>query len=142
MKKDVLITIKGIQTVDGEQDVVELTTTGSFYRKNETYYLTYTEAEPSSFEGQRTTLKLENSRRVSMIRHGGEDSSLVVERGVRHQCCFDTGFGTMLIGVSGRNIENDVTDNGGSIHFQYSLDVNTALASVNDVYVTIRTCES
>ena len=37
MKKDVVITIKGIQTVDGEQDTVELTTLGSFYRKKETY---------------------------------------------------------------------------------------------------------
>lgn len=142
MKKDVLITIKGVQTVDGESDVVELTTTGSFYRKNETYYLSYTEAEPSTFEGQHTTLKMEKSRRVSMIRYGGEDSSLVVEKGVRHQSYYDTGFGTMLIGVSGQHIENNVTDDGGSIHFQYTLDVNTALASVNDVYVTIRTYES
>ncbi len=142
MKKDVLITIKGVQTIDGEQDTVELTTTGSFYRKNETYYITYQETEPSTFEGQRTTLKLEKGRRISMIRHGGADSSLVVEEGVRHQCCYDTGYGAMLIGVSGRSIENDISDNGGSFHFQYSLDINTALTSVNDVYVTVKTYES
>lgn len=142
MKKDALITIRGTQIVDGEQDTVELTTTGCFYRKNETYYVTYLETELSGFEGQKTTLKLENTRRVSMIRHGGADSSLVVEQGVRHQCCYDTGYGTMFIGVSGRNIENDITDDGGSIHFQYSLDINTALTSINDVYVTVKTCDN
>ena len=142
MKKDVLISIKGVQTVDGSQDTVELITTGSFYRKNETYYIIYQETAPSTFEGYKTTLKLEQDRKISMIRHGGEDSSLVIERGVRHQCCYDTGLGTMLIGVSGRHIENNITDEGGYVHFQYSLDVNTALASVNDIYVTVKTCES
>ena len=142
MKKDVIITIKGVQTIEGDQDTVELTTTGSFYRKNDTYYLSYLETGPSGFEGHKTTLKLEQERRITLLRHGGEDSSLVVEQGVRHQCCYDTGYGAMLIGVSGRSIENDITDDGGCVHFQYSLDINTMLTSIHDIYVTVKTYEN
>ena len=89
-----------------------------------------------------TALKLEQERRISLLRHGGGDSSLVVEQGVRHQCCYDTGYGSMLIGVSGRSIENDITDDGGCVHFQYSLDINTILTSIHDIYVTVKTYEN
>ena len=37
MKKDVLIDIKGIYRQDGEQDQVELVTTGSYYKRNGDY---------------------------------------------------------------------------------------------------------
>ena len=37
MKKDVFITVQGFQTVEGEQDQVELMTTGRFYRKDGLY---------------------------------------------------------------------------------------------------------
>ena len=45
MKKDVLITIKGTQRVGGESDVIEMMTTGRFYRKNKLYYISYEETE-------------------------------------------------------------------------------------------------
>ena len=41
MKKNVLINIKGIQKIDGVQDVTELFTQGSFYKRNNSYYVTY-----------------------------------------------------------------------------------------------------
>ena len=37
MKKDVMITIKGTQFADNEQDSVELTTVGRLYRRGEAY---------------------------------------------------------------------------------------------------------
>ena len=37
MKKDVLITIKGTQKIGNEKDVIEMVTTGRFYRKNQMY---------------------------------------------------------------------------------------------------------
>ena len=43
MKKDVLITIKGTQKIGNEKDVIEMVTTGRFYRKNQMYYISYEE---------------------------------------------------------------------------------------------------
>ena len=51
MKKDVLITIKGTQKVGGESDVIEMMTTGRFYRKNKLYYISYEETEATGYEG-------------------------------------------------------------------------------------------
>ena len=129
MKKDVLIDIKGIYRQDGEQDQVELVTTGSYYKRNGDNYIDYEETEMTGFHGTHTVLRVELSQRVSQ---------LIIERGVRHQCHYDTGYGAMTIGVSGDRVFSDLDDHGGKLQFSYSLDVNTSLASENEVFINVR----
>ena len=81
MKKDVLITIKGTQRVGGESDVIEMMTTGRFYRKNKLYYISYEETEATGYEGCRTTLKVGPNDKVTMTRFGPSRSQLIVEQG-------------------------------------------------------------
>ncbi len=138
MKKDVLIDIKGIYRQDGEQDQVELVTTGSYYKRNGDYYIAYDESEMTGFEGTRTVLRVEGSQRVTLSRSGSTKSQLIIERGVRHQCHYDTGYGAMTIGVSGDRVSADLDDHGGRLQFSYSLDVNTSLASENEVFINVR----
>ena len=138
MKKDVLIEIKGVYRQDGDEDSIELFTTGSYYKRNGHYYIAYDESEATGFEGSRTTLKVEDSNRVTLIRSGKARSQLIIERGVRHQCHYDTGYGAMTIGVSGDRVVSGLTDEGGKLEFAYSLDVNTLLASENAVYIHVR----
>ncbi|MCI8441258.1 MAG: DUF1934 domain-containing protein [Provencibacterium sp.] len=141
MKKQVLISIRGIQRVEGEEETVELLTVGNLYRKKDGYYLTYEETEATGFEGAKTTLHLEEGHRVTMQRSGPYRSHLIVEQGRRHQCCYETGYGELLIGVSGGAVSSTLTDEGGNLHFRYSLDVNTSLASENEVFIQVK-CEN
>lgn len=91
MKKDVIITIKGTQFADDEQDSVELTTVGLLYRRGNAYYICYNESEATGFDGAKTTLKVEGDRRVTMRRTGDNmRSQLIIEKGQRHQCFYDT----------------------------------------------------
>ena len=46
-----MITIKGTQFADDEQDSVELTTVGRLYRRGEAYYICYNESEATGFDG-------------------------------------------------------------------------------------------
>ena len=41
MKKEVIISIKGKQRVDGEDDIVELTTMGNYYIRDGIQYIRY-----------------------------------------------------------------------------------------------------
>ncbi len=71
MKKDVLISIQSTQQVDGDRDEMELTTFGSYYKKNGKYYIVYQESEATGFEEDTvTTVKVEGENRVTMIRNG------------------------------------------------------------------------
>ena len=140
MKQEALITITGTQHIDEDSDVVELLTKGKFYRKNGSYYIIYDESEATGFQGTRTTVKIEDDRCVTMMRSGNSRSQLIIERGVRHQCSYDTGAGSLTIGVSGDNIITDLTDEGGEVEFQYSLDLNATLTSENTVNIKVRKC--
>ena len=133
-----MIEIKGVYRQDGDEDSVELFTTGSYYKRNGHYYIAYDESEVTGFEGSRTVLKVEEGGRVTMTRSGRVHSQLIIEQGVRHQCHYDTGYGSMTIGISGDRVDSGLTDEGGRLEFSYSLDVNTLLASENAVYVNVR----
>ncbi|HHY53346.1 MAG TPA: DUF1934 domain-containing protein [Clostridiales bacterium] len=139
MKKDVLISIKGIYNSEGDQDVIELFTTGQYYKKNGCYYISYEESEATGFEGSRTTLKVDqNEDMVTMERTGAAQSQLIVQRGVRHQCHYNIGYGDLMVGVLGSRIKSNLDDHGGDLEIKYSLDINSMYSSENEMYINIR----
>ena len=138
MKKDVLINIKGIFNSNDDQDVVELFTTGQYYKRSGCYYICYEESQATGFEGSKTTLKVEQEKMVTMERSGAASSQLIVERGVRHQCHYDIGCGELMVGVSGNLIKNALTDKGGNLSIKYSLDINSMHCSENEMHIHIK----
>ena len=117
------VTVRGIQRVEGDEDVVELVTGGRFTCHG---------------GGCHTSLRYDPEKgQVILLRTGAVHSQLMVEEGKRHQCTYDTGCGTIILGVSGSHIAADLDEQGGTLEFHYSLDVNTALVSENDVYVAV-----
>ena len=139
MKKDVTINIRGVYSYENEEsDVIEMFTTGEYYRKGDSYYISYLESEATGFDGARTTLKVENQSSVTLSRTGKEMTQLIVQNGVRHQCNYDVGFGNMMIGVSGQTIRSTLTDDGGRLEFKYSLDINSLLASENEMLIVVQ----
>jgi len=136
LKKDAMISIKGIYNTDGSPDTIELLTCGRFYRRNNSYWLSYEESETTGFEGYKTTLHIEPDK-VTMRRSGLSESQLIVQKGTRHQCLYDTGFGSITVGVNGRTVNSTLDDNGGTVDFSYSMDINTALTSENRVIIKV-----
>ena len=143
MKKEVTINIRGTYSYeDEEDDVIELFTTGEYYRKDGSYFISYLESEATGFEGSRTTLKVEDASCVTLSRSGKERTQLIVQNGVRHQCHYDVGYGDMMIGVSGHSIRSTLDDSGGKLEFKYSLDINSLLASENEMQIVVREREA
>ncbi len=141
VKKDALISIKGIYSTEEDDDpnVIEMFTTGKYYKRNGCYYICYDESEATGFEGSRTTLMVdERNALVTMARTGGNaDSQLIVQRGVRHQCQYDLGFGDMMVGVLGNQVKSTLGATGGNLALRYSLDINSMFSSENEMYVHV-----
>ena len=137
-KKDAVITIKGIQNVDGDEDVIELMTTGKYILKNKKFYISYSESETTGFKDSDTLLKIDGDKSVTLIRTGKTSSHLVIEKGKRHQCQYDTGYGMFMVGISGDKIITELNEEGGRLEFSYSMDINSALTSENRVIITIK----
>jgi len=140
MKKDVLINIKGVYVGEDDRDIVEIFTTGKYYKRNGCYFISYDETGATGFEGSKTTLKIDEDKCVTLERSGKTKSQLIVERGVRHHCYYDAGIGGMMIGISGSLIRSSLDDAGGNLEIKYSLDINSILASENEMYVNVKEC--
>lgn len=138
MKEDFLITIRGRIEQNGDSDSIELMTRGGFVRRNGSYFITYQETEATGYVGCTTTVKVEGSQRVSMLRFGPAASQLIIEKGRRHVCHYETGHGALDLGIAADEIEADLTPQGGSVDFSYTLDVDTAMMSRNFVNITVR----
>ena len=119
-----------------------LMTRGQFVQKGGSYYITYKETETTGYEGCTTTLKIAaDGSRVAMLRFGkggGAGTQLLIEKGKRNLCHYETGYGSMTLGVTADEIECGLTEKGGIAKFGYLLDANSAeLVSRNRLEVTV-----
>jgi len=115
---------------------------GSLVHKDGAYYIVYKETETTGYEGCTTTVKVaEDARKVSMLRFGkggGAGTQLLIEKGRRNLCHYETGFGSMTLGVTADEIDCQLTEKGGTARFAYLLDADSAeLVSRNRLEVTV-----
>ena len=150
MKEDYIIRIKSrieqrmdeTAAAEENEEFVELMTRGSFVLKGGSYYITSTETETTGFEGCTTPLKISaDGSRVAMLRFGkggGAGTQLLIEKGRRNLCHYETGYGSMTLGVTADEIHCQLTEKGGVVRFGYLLDANSAdLVSRNRLEVTV-----
>ncbi|QAT49210.1 DUF1934 domain-containing protein [Caproiciproducens sp. NJN-50] len=139
MQENYLISIKGRQRVDDETGEVELTTFGTYVRRGDSRYIVYKEYTSEDKNRTRTSiLKIDGGNKVTLMR-GGEDSTrLILERGKRHLCQYDTEFGNMMIGVFTSRVQSELNDLGGKLEVSYTLDINSSLSSQNEIFITIK----
>ena len=147
LKEDYIIRIKSRieQHIDEpmedeeKEEFVELMTRGSLVHKDGAYYIVYKETETTGYEGCTTTVKVaEDARKVSMLRFGKQSSQLIIEKGTRHLCHYETGYGSVSLGVAADVIEQRLDENGGSLKFSYTLDSGAeSFISRNLVDITV-----
>lgn len=137
IKKEVMIKISASQTDEyGETERIELITPGQFYKKDDFYYIIYSETELSGMEGTTTTIKA-GPKKVILNRMGSSEQKQVFEKGVLNSSLFITPYGTMQVGVIPSRVEVDLTDNGGSINLEYELQIADEKASYNELQITV-----
>ena len=138
MEDNYLITVLGTQTIDGESDTIEVITTGDFRREDgrvTVAYPEYSEEDPNRHTD--TTVTFDGT--VLIIERRGEMSSrLMLEKGRRHRCLYDTPMGQMLIGIFTDSITADLDGTGGVIRASYQLDFNNSAVSYNEFKITIK----
>jgi uncharacterized beta-barrel protein YwiB (DUF1934 family) len=138
MNKNVIISVKGSQmSPDQDSNVLELVTEGKYYKKGDTYYITYKESEVTGMEGTTTTLKVSDGI-VTLMRFGSVNSQFLFQQGQKHVSYYDTSYGAFTIGVFANEVNVKVDDNGGEIRVDYQLEIDNNKAGYNDFYMLIR----
>ncbi|WP_290912137.1 DUF1934 domain-containing protein [Eubacterium sp.] len=137
-----LITIIGHQKFDDDKDQVEMKTVGTIEYDDDNYIIRYNEELENSTAPLRAKLNIaKDESKVEMIKSGAYSSCLIIEKSKRHLCNYGTEYGDMLMGIFGREVENDFNENEGTFKFSYDIDINGAISSQNDVIIKFKVCE-
>lgn len=136
-KNPYMISIVGEQKVEGQDDRIEVITEGKYMMKKGHFLINYKEYDedlPDKFFNN--LVKVENET-VTISRKGPLSSQLILEKGKRHQCMYQTIAGTLSIGVFTKTLNNNLNENGGSLEVIYTLDFNSDLVSENRFKIDI-----
>ncbi|HOM02232.1 MAG TPA: DUF1934 domain-containing protein [Acetivibrio sp.] len=138
MNKNVIISVKGVQTSENkDKNVLELVTEGKYYKKGNAYYVTYKESEVTGMEGTTTTLKISDGV-VTLMRFGTVNAQFIFEEGQKHVSYYDTQYGTFTMKVTARMVTINVDDSGGEVKVDYKLEIDDNKSGENDFHMFIR----
>lgn len=143
METNAWITLKGRQTVDGEDDSFELETAGKYVERDGKYYISYKGSEITGYDKTTTTLKIKDDY-VSMIRLGdkGGASQMVFERNKQYTGIYRTPHGSLTIDVITNEMKIDINENGGDIELDYFIQLNSSEPVRNNLCVNVRKVEN
>lgn len=137
--KNVKITIKSTQNYEnGQKDTAEISTVGTFEKNEDSFIISYLDSSATGFEGCTTTLTVFDNDKVTLLRTGkNNNSDLTIENGKKHHSVYSTVYGDMMIGVNAKSVVSTLTQNGGNIYLNYTVDINSAFISANELYITV-----
>ena len=137
MKKEVLIKLTSIQTVDKESNKTELITSGEFNKIPGGFEIAYDESQATGFEGSKTVLSIKGNEWASIDRIGKANTNLIVEKGTKHHCHYNTPYGDFTVGIYAHSIVNELTSDGGNLYLKYTVDINSSYISDNEIMIVI-----
>ena len=138
MKQEVLITLRGTQQYEKDKpETVELMTRGIMLDRNGKYSISYTETELTGTPGVVTTCFIPNSQRVILSREGPIKSRMVFSEGVKDESLYDRGFGSLLVGICARKIDVDLSEQGGRLRIDYTVEIEQSVTSRNSYEILV-----
>jgi len=138
LDKNVIISVKGTQLdMENEMNKLELVTEGKYYKKDNSYYVTYAETEVTGMEGTTTTLKIRDNT-VTLMRFGIVNSQMVFEKGQKHVSYYDTAYGAFTVGVIANEVDVKIDDNSAEIKVGYQVEVDNNRTGLNNFSISVR----
>lgn len=126
MTKDVLVTVSGLQFAAGETQApepVEVTCTGTYYKKNGKHYVIYDEIM-DGFDGvTKNTLKLQQDS-LDLVKRGVSNVHMVFEKNKKNMTCYNLPFGSLVMGIDARTVEIAESEHHIRASISYELEMN------------------
>ena len=138
MENKFLITVIGIQEIDGEKDKIEVITTGDIKEKDGKKYISYTEYDNENPNIKVNTVVEADENCVTITRTGDVSSRMILEKDIRHSCQYTNSLGDMMIGVFTDCITDSLTLAGGELFVSYQLDFNCDFVSNNELHIIVK----
>lgn len=124
MTKEVLVSVRGLQFMDGTaNEPVELSTSGEYYQRNGKHYLIFDEVM-EGFEGTtRNVVKLADGF-LEITKKGAANVHMLFEQGKKNLACYHTLYGALMIGIEANDIKLLASEHEIHACADYALEVN------------------
>ena len=123
MTKDILVRVRGTQTIGEEEDTVEMITPGTYYDKNGKQYFIYDESLDETGEPTHNTVKIMENR-IEVTKRGLVDSHMIFEPGKRTTANYRTPMGLFLMGITTSFLEIAEDEESILLKIKYSMEMN------------------
>ena len=138
MKREVVLSIRGTQTYEGQDpDVIELVTEGTMEFRDGGWDISYEESDLTGLAGVTTTFRVEPGT-VILERTGNLRSKMVFQKGIPHDSLYQMAFGAMMITVCAEHLYFDIVPDGGVIDLIYAISIENTQAGTVDYHLDIR----
>ena len=137
MDKEVLIHVRGLQTMDadGDQEPIEIVVPGEYYFRNGSHYLRYEEILEDFAEPTINYIKI-SPKGMEVRKKGVVNFHMVFEQGKKNMTYYTTPYGTIEMGIAATNLDLEENDSGLNMKVDYALDMNQE--HVADCYLAIK----
>ena len=114
-----------------EDELYGMHAQGVIWWEDDTFVLYYLDAEQSQLNSATTTIRI--SPTMTTIRREGKINSFMpLELGKKHDCYYQTVFGSIKIGVNATKLDYEIEENGdGSLRASYIVDMNDIAQTKN-----------
>lgn len=137
--RNVVLKIKAIQKNNtGQDEVVEFSTEGKYYKKNNADYIIYEESKFLDDSDVKTFIKI-TEEEIVMKRLGENHSHLEFRVGERHRSKYITLMGSLEVEVLTKKITNHLNDGekGGMLSVEYEISMKGLLDGTNKIEIEI-----
>ncbi len=132
-----IVTVSSTIDSEGDKNTIEMTTVCKYSKVNSKWVLMYNEVIDDKGTEVKTLVRAADNE-VSITRNGDTNSQLVMRLHEHNSCHYGTEYGSIVLGVYCSDIKNSLNENGGEVSMTYTLDVNAAKLSTNEVKIKVR----
>ena len=145
MSKKVLVTIKGTQKgLDEEETSVSSVQSGVYCKMRGKHLVEYEEVldmGDGKCSAPVSNLLKFTQEEVWLRKRGGTSADMYFKEGSVHKCMYDTGFGTLEMGMVTNSLEIFRHEEGIDVRVEYGLDMNGAHVSDNTIEISVKNLE-
>ena len=138
MTKDVLVTVKGLQSIEaGEPEEVEMVSRGDYYYKNGHHYIFFDEVVEGFTESTRNSIKVSDNS-VEVKKKGLTNVQMIFEENKKNLTYYATPFGNLQMGIAATKIDVKEQEKSLDISIDYALEINAQHAADCRICVNVR----
>lgn len=128
MKKDVLVSISGLQYEIDKDEAIEVISVGEYYNRNGKHYVIYEEMLDNTDEVSNCTIKIAE-KQIDIIKRGASNVHMIFEENKKNTTYYQTPFGDLEVGIYTSLIRVSEEEDRLIVDINYALDINYSYVS-------------